>query len=746
MASIRRLPGSSLPVSPSDGRTAATIRLQQQDDTLLNAFAGKIIAFRNDRLGARINVILNAIRVAGDYDAAFAVVWPSHDNVSPELQNPQELFSAEFMADHFLDDVNITELQHTTVQLSDLTAADTAETLRARLVKGQGFMAYDALNLVCLPWEDRASIAARLPAMMDRLGLQPKVRAAMAQIDAALADATLCAYHLRRGDIIQMDSRASQTLWPSKYVPRVFYEQHIRQRLAGDPRVKIVVFSDEPREIAAFCRMDPRIVGFDDLVGQMELSVIQRDFLEIYAMSRCSTVTAPSASAFSRVAVTIGNGTLQPLLNDLSDEARTAALKDLSERLEKTPEVFAGPADLGQNFPFLCNYHRRQGTPEIAQRILRQHLDQGFDRAYIYDQLAELMFFNRDWAGMQHVVAVLRQRPVYMEEANSLTYALAAMAALEAGDLPAAREFAQITNWLTPVHPLTRLLTGLLYCYELFDPALVHPVDPALFQARPIFVGYARQASMRLVPVATKLAGKEMPENMMIWLPFEMHIRDWQRLNGTKMPPAFSNQAKLARIVEFYRSAYRKRTEEPSVRAGLASLLRQSGRLDEAGAELEAAMDADPENPLFLKRLADLFLAWNEPVQALKVLEQASELSGGHLCYRAELGLTLYELGRGDQASAIFEQIADTDHRLIEVMLLSADILRRRPRTRQRALEIAQRASSLAHGSTRLIRLQAKIHDQLGQTAEAEAVLDQLKQWRRGGGRFASRVKRPSKS
>lgn len=712
----------------------------------MNAFAGKIIAFRNDRLGGRINVILNAIRVAGDYDVPFAVVWPSHDNVSPELQNPQELFAPDFMADHFLDDVNITDLQHNTVQLSDLTSADTPETMRARMASGQGFMAYDALNPVFLPWEDRAEVAARLPAMMDRVGLQPMVRAAMAQIDAALANATLCAYHLRRGDIIEMESRASQTLWPSKYVPRVFYEEHIRARLASDQRVKIVVFSDAPREIAAFRRMDPRIVGFDDLVGQMELTMIQRDFLEIYAMSRCSTVTAPSASAFSRVAVTIGNGTLQPLLNNLSDEARMAALKELSERLDKTPEAFAGPADLGQNFPFLCNYHRRQGTPEIAQRILRDHLDRGFDRAYIYDQLAELMFFNRDWEGIRHVVSVLRQRPVYMEEANSLTYALAAMTALEAGDLPAAREFAQITNWLTPIHPLTRVLTGLLYCYDLFDPALVHPVDPGLFQTRPIFLGYAHQVSMRLVPIASKMAGKDMPANTTRWLPFEMHIRDWQRLNGTKMPPAFSNQAKLARIVEFYRNAYRKQPDDPSVRAGLATLLRQSGQLDEAGTELEAALDAQPENPLFLKRLADLFLAWNEPTQALKVLEHACELSGGHICYRAELGLALYEAGRGDEAGTIFEQIAETDHRLIEVMLISADILRRRPRTRQRALEIAQQADALAHGSSRLIRLQAKILEQLGQTDEAEAMHARLTQWRRGSGRFASRIKRPPKS
>ena len=58
---------------------------------------GKVIAVRNDRLGGRLGALLNAKRIADDYGTGFGFTWSSHEGVSPELQHPEQLFSAEFL-------------------------------------------------------------------------------------------------------------------------------------------------------------------------------------------------------------------------------------------------------------------------------------------------------------------------------------------------------------------------------------------------------------------------------------------------------------------------------------------------------------------------------------------------------------------------------------------------------------------------------------------------------------------------
>jgi hypothetical protein len=120
------------------------------------------------------------------------------------------------------------------------------------------------------------------------------------------AGKTLTAYHIRRGDII-LDPIASNKLWPNKFIPQEFYEQHLDVTLR-DPNAQVLCFSDTPIEVDRLKENDPdRVQGFKDLLGNREFTTGARDFLELYAMSRCQQIYGPPSSAFSQTAMAIVN-------------------------------------------------------------------------------------------------------------------------------------------------------------------------------------------------------------------------------------------------------------------------------------------------------------------------------------------------------------------------------------------------------------------------------------------------------
>ncbi|WP_372884935.1 hypothetical protein [Shimia sp.] len=709
----------------------------------MDAIRGKIIAFRNDRLGARINALLNAARIARDYGLPYAMIWPSHESVSSELQNPDQLFSGAFLAEHFVEDVGFQALHRNAVDVVDLRPGDSAEDFARRAGAGETFLCHDALNHSVLPWEEASEVAAKLPAIIPLIGWSEVVRDAMDHIDAELGKVELCAYHLRRGDIIDMDKRASNVLWPSKYVPRVFYEQHIHRQLEKNPESRIVVFSDTPGEVAAFTELHAQVCSFDDLIGEMTLSELQRDFLELYAMSRCETIFAPSASAFSAVAATMGNRAIVPIMQDLDEADRTEALEELTRRMDRTPEVFLGQADLGQNFPFLLDFHKARGSRDEARRILLKHLEAGFERAYIYDRIAEEMFEAGDWAGAQKVLEILGRRPVYTEEANALSYCYAGMTALLEGEIDEAVRLAQIANWLTPIHPHCRALTNVLYGHGFLDDRNSFPIDRRILGYRHLMKPEDRALFNRLNAAATRVSGTEIIEDATLWLSFQHDLRDWTSLQGAKLPPSFHNREKIEKVLGFFGSMYAKRMDEPAVRAARATLLRQSGHFDQAGAELEAALADAPMEPLYNKRLSDLHHARQDIGKALQALGTALAVTGDQICYQAQYGLLLFEAGESGPAVQLFEKLAMRDHRMPEIHLVTADVLRRRKRSRDLALEVVRRASSQIAGSSRLMRLEAKILEQMKRDDEAAAIRARLASWARPSGGFSTRVRRP---
>lgn len=288
--------------------------------TVAQSRPGILYSVRNDRLGGRLGAMLNAKRIADDHGIEFRFLWASHENVSPELQHPEALFSADFLTRHREVDRGFGELQNNALSVETLTANTTRDAFLASIAAGNDVRCVEALRVVSMPWENSRDMGARVADTLHTIGFVPEIMAAMDAIRARLGDVELTAYHLRRGDIIDPASRPSNVLWPSKYVPGVFYEAHMRRVLDENPNNRIVVFSDAPHELISFGKLSDRIIAAPSLMPDGLLDPIQRDFLELYTMSRCERIIGPGASAFSSVAAILGNGRIIDIRTDLTKE------------------------------------------------------------------------------------------------------------------------------------------------------------------------------------------------------------------------------------------------------------------------------------------------------------------------------------------------------------------------------------------------------------------------------------------
>lgn len=702
----------------------------------------KIVAVRNDRLGGRLGAMLNAIRVATDYDTSFSFTWADHADVSPELQKPQELFSERFIADHRETKRSYGDLQR------DLKAI---ENFRDPLAKDQfsnikiseiDYKISEAMTPVVMPWEDSSTVRAALATSLLHIQFSEAVAQAILKIEAEFSGSSLTAYHLRRGDIIDPNARPSNVLWPNKYVPSVFYEKHIKRTISRDQKSKILIFSDAEHELNAFCEISPNIVRADRFLSDLNLTQLQNDFMELYLMSRCKTIVAPGASAFSGVAALIGNCSIVNVREDLTNAERDDSLNELTERIFSSPERFAGDADLGQNFPELIQHHRKVGSPEVAFNIIKNHMTRGFNYSYIYDLLAEESFYLEDFETSRQILNLLKKRPIRTNLANAQTYAWSGLTAFSQGLFYEAARLHHIANWLQPLLPINRVLYGLVTAHLDPNSSNSYPLPKDLVVMRrsgvPKFLDIHKVIRAQL----DELRGRDCGEGVYEFIPFELDVRDWKEICSTSLPAAFWNIPNQRKIINFYKSTYRSKIENPPIKSLLGQLYLQAGFESEGTLFVETAASDDPSNHFALIRLARLRLLQDKFNESERLYELAADLSGGNIFFQSELALTKMKLGKKSEAIDILLNLEKCPHDVIEIILLSADILRRSPKTIDLAYNLAVRADGLAPGALRTTQLLRKVLEKMGKTDEAEQLSLRLQGWNRKPGRFSSRIDR----
>lgn len=495
---------------------------------------GRIVAFRNDRLGARLISLVNAMRLAEDHGFDFAMHWHSTPGVGHEFNDPCEIFDESFVAAHFIDREAWLPIMRGARTITPNRVLPHAE-LAAELGAGRDVRLEAVFGTVILQGEDREAVARRTGEVFRALPLAPALRPLFAQLTEAFGGAV--GYHLRRGDI-SSSLKARNRPWPHKFVPSEYYLAHMDEALHAQR--KVVVFSDDAETVAEMRAAFPQMLCAADLIPVAGLTPAQRDYLELCAMSACARLIAPEASAFSSAAAQLGNVPKRDVKSDLSPAACIRAEEALLERLQTRPTSFAAEGDIGQSLHHIRGYLETAGRGREALALHRQYLERGLEISFLFrDAMALALRADQPRAALAIADTVARSQ-VYHSVDLVACLVFEALAAAATGDPERARRALLRGLWHQgDFGAFKRMGPGLLLGGAL-DGSNFVPVSPEVIAAMGVALSPQKleQAALDGVPLApllrlmppdwaTRLAPVRRGSLTPVWA-------DWQLLLGSR--------------------------------------------------------------------------------------------------------------------------------------------------------------------------------------------------------------------
>ena len=321
---------------------------------------GQIIAFRRDRLGARLRSLISGLRLQATTGADLRVLWPV-GHYSRDLRRPQDLFQRPFVRRNLVLDDG--EIDKALAQARPVETFSEFDALQQHLSDGGHVVIENLGETVAFPWEDAAVAARDFIASAHAIPLNATVMERLDLFDAYVDGREAHALHVRRGDIIY-DPRWAKSYWPTKYVPDEYYDVMID----AQPRAAHILFSDTPATIDRFRETH----GILSATAIMELDserVGRSDLCELLALAQCKSVLAGSYSAFSTAAAMIGGAQKVALPDDMPDQLRMRAEDRLMQRVRKGPAAFLNTDDYGQCAHRVVDCLDARGAPTYAAAV-----------------------------------------------------------------------------------------------------------------------------------------------------------------------------------------------------------------------------------------------------------------------------------------------------------------------------------------------------------------------------------------
>lgn len=679
-----------------------------------------VVSFRNDRMGARFLSILNAIRIAQDYNMPYFFTWMTHGRASEELQAPTEIFDAGYFDAHFVSHADFKHIDAHATDLSALPIECDASQITKGCEDGDTFLCMGT-ELMVLPWEDAASVAPRYAAAIDHVSFDATIIAAMKAVDDTLATSGT-AFHIRRGDIIY-DPVTSNQLWSNKYIPREFYEV-LAKRLISDPNARVLVFSDEPAELARLKEISPQILAAHEVLPA-DLTLAQRDFMEIYAMSRCQHILGPPGSGFSAAAALIGNRTVTDVRDALTQDEHDAAMALLCDRLIERSDLFLGDGDIGQCFPFALTYLNKEGRASEGRDLLSSYAESGFQKVYFFKLMAEQAIAAGDYAHAGDALERLRNAkldpaiPARLELQWSDLHRITAIAAAKSGDMDALHNQAAMALWYNPTNR-----TAFQMVSQLTDGG---HIDPARF---PIpFDADMRRPLPPVVWVTDHVIPPKTPDAQQWTLPPDLMAWDWKLFLGKTLIRGFATPQFITRSQDLFVRQFSRHAPAASVASALGVYACALEDYDRARELHTKALQAAPDTPLFLKRMADTMLAVDptDPIASI-LLEKAVGLSPDGSLFHASLAQCLLGQNQPERAFALFTEVCANPHVLPEIPFLAARAMRQRRNKikDQPALALIDQACAAAPHIRRFMVLRTNILIDAGQIDDATDQIAQI--------------------
>lgn len=680
---------------------------------------GKLIAFRADRMGGRLIALLNTMRFARSFDLPFVVHWRDSDG----LGDGTELFSEDFVRDHFIDKPTYQAMKGQATAIGTVIQSATRDHFLDNFKGGMHVLLDPPFDVLKMPFEDEAEVNRTFREVVDSLPLNPVLAQHLQALRAKLRDdRRTVAYHIRRGDLTS-DLRAMNRAWPNKFVPDEFFEAHIRTNLDGDG-ARTILFSDNQSVLDRYTGMFPELLTFSKVADTSALTEVQRDALELFAMSMSDLIVAPPSSAFSSTAKTIGGGDFRDVESQISAEERHAALDLLASRLKHQPELFANEGEIGQYLVYACEHLTKTGRRADFVDLARQHIESGLNIAFIYAMAFREMFFDGQYQAICDLRPAVDRGFVTFQRSYAQIVLYHGLALLMLGRKPEAME--QITSafWHEPVEGEINALAGLLRSQGDYHDGNFWVTDTHIEQLFPnrFIVDHIRNFYTAPVEAGILTFDKMVPTNrVMVW--------EWPDFTRSDLRSHYKFRGHFRSILRILERRTWSTGIKPHFDSFTGMIALREGDLALAEELMLRAIEAKPEIALFHKRLAELRHEQDRHPEALAAMDRAIELEPGVTIYRAMRGLLQWRAGEVDQAAELLVGIIDEGQlQFPSVYFLASDAAKDAGRTKD-ALRILEKGLSLAPLNWRRQHALAQLKAETGDAVGAEKVLDWALQW-----------------
>ena len=610
---------------------------------------GVFIGQRKDRMGARLLMMLTCIRLARDFDTDYKVNWFPQGADAPELDTPHELFSDDWMAAHFLDGPSFEQLSRTALPIWKFQGDASADRLAKHLAAGRSVLVEEGFEVLAFPWEDIEAIRPRYRAFIHEIGFTDELKEIMERADAQLSGQGVSAYHIRRGDILNGLPWKHST-WPAKIEPEEMYEAHL-EKAGGD---KAIMFSDQPELIARFRRKFPGLMQMSDIADLSGLSRAKRDFLELYTMSRADQVIAPFISAFSMAAARISGQQRKVFRDVLTPDEILAANERVIARVGQGPEAFLNSSEAAHIYAkaaqYLCAQDRCAEAYELAQPIL----DAGADNAFLPLLQALNGFYLGQWKESEAMAKKgLETAHLWPEDHAVLCALRAAILGAQKKRWAAGLQFAK-AFWSKPLRPDVIVFGSRMLYRDQLPFRLFPPTDWALQKA----VRQRRFAPFNNLYLVQHKVIARQPCN------FDLFLLDWSELAmDQRARRLLGNRARLEALQTGLANVPDIPPEDPRMQSVSSILQLHLGQvpLPRALDTARSVVAACPDNPLYHKRLAELYEADGEGGRARRAMADALACDPENPFLMFATGRLLERLGASGQGEKQILQAADLD-------------------------------------------------------------------------------------
>ncbi len=610
---------------------------------------GVFIGQRKDRMGARLLMMLTCIRLAEDFSTTYKVNWFPQGSDAPELDQPQELFARNWMDARFLSGKEFDRLAQKALPIWAFQGDKTPDRLIAHLNAGRSVLVEEGFEVLAFPWEDIEAIRPRYREFIHQIGFTDEIRAIMARADEKLSGQGVSAYHIRRGDILN-GLPWKHTTWPAKIEPEELYEAHL-SKTTGQTAI---MFSDQPELIARFQKRYPELLQMSDIADVSDMTRAQRDFLELYTMSRAGQVVAPYISAFSMAAARISGRQRLVFKDVLAEEEISVANRCVVDRVSKGPTAFLNPSEAAHIYAKAAQYLSAQDEIETAYDLAKPILEADADNAFMPLLQAINCFYLSKWKECEKLAARgLDNKNLWSEDYAVLLALRAATLGAQKKRWSASRYLAR-AFWGKPLRPDVAVLASRMLYRDQISARLFPPTDWPV----------QRQVRRRRFPPFNNLY--LVQHKVLVRQPcnFDFVLMDWADLAlDQKARRILDDRARLERLSEGFDTLDGITSDDPGVLGGRTMLHWHLGAvtLSQAIDEMRKITSGWPEKPLYHKRLSTLYEADGDLPRARMTLAEALACDPGNPFLVFAMGKFLERNEAVEQGQNQIIQAADLD-------------------------------------------------------------------------------------